>query len=224
MNLAVLIIIIVIVGVIIMPLVGVNVIFLILGAIIAWAIIMRNMDLKKNINKVPEQALHIVNVEQGGVFELRNVGDNYENMTLTVLAKHLYQEGDFSWFELECDKGSDEKVWVEVEDDDDTAVTVVLKKMKLQETGVTVQQLYHFDDEESGSINFNGQTFNYEDSGDALFYRFCDDTRVEKLYYWDFANKSHFLSFEKWGESEYEAFFSQRILPHQISVLRNNQG
>ena len=115
------------------PVIGFNVLFLILGALIAWAIFMINKSLKENINKVPEQALHVTNLGWGGVFELRGVGDDYKDMTLKVLAKHLYQQGDFSWYELECDNGTDEKVWVEIEDDDENTVSVVLEKAKLSD-------------------------------------------------------------------------------------------
>lgn len=203
------------------PMIGMNIIFLILGAVIAVAILMRNQAIKENINKVPQEALHIVNVEKGGVIELRGVGDTGENMTLSVLAKHLYQEGDFSWFELECDKGSDDKVWVEVEDDDETIVSVVLKKMKLSDINTSKKKLDEIDYNEAGSISYNRKHFHYVDSGDAVFYRFCDDTKAEKLYYWDFVNGNEILSVEKWGERDYEVFLSQKMRPSQVTVLRN---
>ena len=152
MQLAIALIILFIVIMVLIPTIGFNVIFLILGAVVAWAIIMRNKSIKENLNKVPEQAPHVVNLERGGVFELRGVGDDFKDMTLKVIAKHLYQEGDFSWFELECDDGSDEKVWVEVEDDDETTVSVVLKKMKLQDVHTTPEMLEIIDDNESGFL------------------------------------------------------------------------
>lgn len=221
MQLAGLLIFVIIVLSIIAPSIGLNIIFLILGAVIAIAVLLRNKAIQSNINKVPKEALHIVNVEKGGVIELRGVGDSCKNMTLNVLAKHLYQEGDFSWFELECDKGVDDKVWVEVEDDDETIVSVVLKKMKLSDINTTINKLTEIDYNEAGSISYNNKQFNYEDSGDAVFYRFCDDTKAEKLYYWDFVNGNEILSVEKWGERDYEAFLSQKMRPSQVTVLRN---
>lgn len=198
-----------------------NILFLIIGALLAAAIILRNKSIKENINKVPEDTLHIINVEKGGVIELRGVGEMKKDMTLNVLAKHLYQEGDFSWFELECDKGTDDKVWVEVEDDDETLVSVVLKKMKLQDINVTAKKLADIDYNESGGIKYKNQYYGYADSGDAVFYRFCDDTRAEKLYYWDFVNGNNILSVEKWGDNDYEVFLSQKMRPSQVTVLRN---
>lgn len=214
------------------PVIGFNVLFLILGALIAWAIFMRNKSLKENINKVPEQALHVTNLGWGGVFELRGVGDNYKDMTLKVLAKHLYQQGDFSWYELECDNGTDEKVWVEIEDDDETTVSVVLEKAKLSDVyngyggkfTLLPEQLDEIDDNESGSVTYKNLTYSYTDSDKATFYRFCDSTKAEPLYYWDFENGNKSLSIEKWGDSEYQVFLCQKMRPSQITVLRNNEG
>ncbi|MBS4760161.1 MAG: DUF4178 domain-containing protein [Clostridium sp.] len=220
MQLAITLIILFIVIIILVPTIGLNVIFLILGAVVAWAIIMRNKSIKENLNKVPEQVPHVVNLERGGVFELKGVGDDFKDMTLKVIAKHLYQEGDFSWFELECDDGSDEKVWVEVEDDDETTVSVVLKKMKLQDINTTPAMLEIIDDDESGNV-FG---YSYQDSGDAVFYRFCDDSRSEKLYYWDFIKGNRILSVEKWNENDYEVYISQKMRPSQVTVLRNNEA
>ena len=219
MQLAIVLIILAIFVIILIPTIGMNVIFLVIGAVVAFAIIMRNKSIKENLNKVPEQAPHVVNLERGGVFELKGVGSDYKDMTLKVIAKHLYQEGDFSWFELECDDGSDEKVWVEVEDDDDTKVSVVLEKKKLSDIGLTPSQLDVIDDEETGNVC----GYHYEDSGDAIFYRFCDSEKAEKLYYWDFVQGNKSLSVEKWGESDYEVFVSQIMRPSQITVLRNKE-
>ena len=93
--------------------------------------------------------------------------------------------------------------------------------MKLQDIKVTPETLWQIDDNEYGSV-YGGYT--YEDSGNATFYRFCDDTRAEKLYYWDFVKGNKILSVEKWGETEYEVFLSQKLRPSQITVLRNNEG
>ena len=210
-----------------LPSIGLNVIFLALGIILALLFVKRNSDLKKNIYKMPEDALHITNVDKGGVFKLTGVGDNFEELNLKVLAKHLYQEGDFYWYELECDKGDDEKVWVEVEDDDETVVSVVLKKMKLSDINTSQSQLQHIDDEESGSVSYKGISYNYQESDEAIFYRFCDDKKPEKFYYWDFRKGNYSISVEKWAEKEYQVFYSQIMKPSQVIVYSNkanNEG
>ena len=209
--------------------IGPNVIFLVLALLLAFVLWKRNNDLKKNIYKMPEDALHIVNVDKGGIFQIRGVGKELEDMTLKVMTKHLYQQGDYYWWELECDKGGGEKVWVEVEDDDDTVVSVVLKKLKLNDINMTPEKLVIIDDEEEGLVIYNNVRYNYEDSDEAIFYRYCDDSKPEKFYYWDFAenenyvgkpdNNNYLISVEKWGEKDYEVFYCQLIKPNQITVL-----
>lgn len=195
-----------------------NIIFLIIGGLVVWAIIMRNKSIHENLNKVSEETLHVVNLEKGGVFELSGVGKEFKDYTLTVLAKHLYMEGDFSWFELECDDGTENKVWVEVEDDDETVVSVVLEKTNLRAVGLIPECLKQIDYDESGIVN---KGYVYTDSGEATYYRFCDDTKAEKLYYWDFVKGNKILSVEKWGDNDYQVFISQKMKPSQIRVLRN---
>lgn len=195
-----------------------NILFLIIGGLVVWAIIMRNKSIHENLNKVSEETLHVVNLEKGGVFELRAVGETYKDCTLTVLAKHLYMEGDFSWFELECDDGTENKVWVEVEDDDEEIVSVVLKKTNLNAVKLTPERLKQIDYDESGVVN---RGYVYKDSGEATYYRFCDDTKAEKLYYWDFVKGNKILSVEKWGDNDYQVFISQKMKLSQIRVLRN---
>ena len=201
-----------------------NIIFLGLAVLLAVILIKRNADLKKNIYKTPEDALHIVNVDKGGVFQLRGVGKNMEDMTLKVMSKHLYQQGDYYWWELECDKGHGEKVWVEVEDDDDTVVSVVLEKLKLTDIHTSALGLTKIDDEEEGSVFYERVKYNYEDSDEAIFYRHCDNSKPEKFYYWDFVNGNHSVSVEKWGEKDYEVFYCQIMQPSQVTVLATKSG
>lgn len=203
------------------PIIGMNIIFLALGILLAVVFMKRNADLKKNIYKMPEDALHITNVDKGGVFKLTGVGEYSQELNLKVLAKHLYREGDFYWWELECDKGDGEKVWVEVEDDDETVVSIVLKKLTLKDINMTKSQLEKIDDEEYGRVKYDGMTYNYAESDEAIFYRFCDDKRPEKLYYWDFKCGNYSVSVEKWSDNEFQVFYSQIMKPAQVIVYSN---
>lgn len=197
------------------------------SGIMALLIIVRNFMLKKTIHKVPPSELSVLNLDRGGIFKLTGVGENSEELTLKVLAKHLYREGDFYWYELECDKGEGEKVWVEVEDDDETIVSVVLEKFKLRDLDVTPQYLKRMDDEEEGLVRYRGDTYYYAESDEAIFYRNCDDKKPEKLYYWDFESggeSKYTVSVERWGDkeqAEYQAFHSQVMKLSQITVFSN---
>ena len=211
----------------------------ILSIILLIVIIIRNNGLKKHLHKPTDNSLNILNADKGGVFVLSGVGENSEELTLKVISKHLYQEGDYYWFELECDKGSNEKVWVEVEDDDITTVSVMLRKLTLSELGINSRKLEIFDDRESGSVTYKGSLYEYTDSDSAVFYRYCDSRNPQKFYYWEFKKGNHIITVEKWSDTmgnskfnsetmsknkdSYEVSLSQIMLPSQITVLSNKE-
>jgi len=202
------------------PFIGLNGVFLALGFLLAFIILKRNFEINKNLYKTPENALHITNVDKGGIFELSGIGKQSENMTLKVLAKHLYQQGDYFWYELECDKGEGDKIWVEVEEDDATNVSIVIEKPKLEDFSSAIKStLIRHDDEEAGEIKYNGRMYKYAESDSAVFYRYCDDKRPEKFYYWEYVSGNLTLTFEKWSDNDYEIFLSQYVQPHQVRVL-----
>lgn len=186
-------------------------------------LIYRNISLKKTLSKVPENDLHVLNLDKGGVFRLTGVGSSSEEINLKVLAKHMYRQGDYYWYELECDKGAGEKVWVEIEDDDETMVSIVLQKLTLRDIGLTATDLDNIDEYERGDLRYNGKIFVYTDSDEAIFYRFCDDEKSEKLYYWDFENENYSIGVERWGNREYEVFYSQTMKPSQVTVYLNKE-
>lgn len=196
---------------------------LILSVVLIALLVCRNILLKKTISRVPENELHVLNLDKGGIFRLTGVGTNSDEVNLKVLSKHLYRQGDYYWYELECDKGDGEKVWVEIEDDDETKVSIVIQKLTLQDIGLTSRDLDNIDEYESGDLRYNGECFIYSDSDEATFYRFCDDTKAEKLYYWDFEQGNYSISVERWGNREYEVFYSQSMLPSQITVYLNKE-
>ncbi len=194
---------------------------LVLSIVVLIFFILRNRDILKRMhNKTPEE-LNIINVDKGGVFTLTGVGNDSEEMTLKVIGKHLYREGDFYWYELQCDKGSDENVWVEVEEDDDTIVYILLKKMNLNDIKTNPSTLTQIDDDEAGSVYYEGKEYKYKDSSKAIYYKNCDDKKQQNFYYWDFEYGKNVISVEKWSEKDYEVSLSQRMLPSQIKVLSN---
>ncbi|MGN1125454.1 MAG: hypothetical protein ACI4SM_04630, partial [Candidatus Gastranaerophilaceae bacterium] len=100
---------------------------LVIAVILGIIILKRNFDLTQKLKtkNTKENELVINNVGVGGVFKLANVDGYDEDLTLKVKRKHMYQEGDYFWYELECEKGDGEKAWVEVEEDDELVVSIV---------------------------------------------------------------------------------------------------
>ena len=161
----------------------------------------------------------IENVGPGGVFSLRSFGPNMEDVDVTVLARHLYREGGFEWFELEGESG-DQKIWLTVEDDDELEISVTLRKLSLAELGLSKHQLERFDDDEEGSFDFDGMKYVYEDSGAATFSRHGDRQSREDFYYWEFEARDgkSSITVERWDEGSYEGHVSQPIRASQITV------
>lgn len=176
---------------------------------------------KNNQNKpYSSDELRIENVTGGGVIRLTGIGPDMEEFDLKVIAKHTYRQGESTWYELECDKGSEEKVWIDMEEDDSIELAVSLRKLKLRDIGITAEDLIRMDDNEDGSFTFEGVKYYMEDSDRAVFYRYNEDKNAEKFYYWDFESKDgkHFITVEKWSDGSYDVTYSEPIKLSQITV------
>lgn len=196
---------------------------LVLAVLIAIVILKRNSEITAKTKNNRSGLKIISNVGVGGVFRLANIDGYDEDLELKVMRKHMYQEGDYFWYELECIKGDGEKAWVEVEDDDELVTSIVLKKLKMSEVkGLFPEKLANDDDNESGNIYYNGNNYSYIDSGKATFFRDCDDSKVENLYYWDYKYHNKLFSVERWGSDEqtsYECYYSQIVKPLGITIF-----
>jgi len=171
----------------------------------------------------PPNEVRIENVGAGGVIHLTNIGPEMEDFDLNVVAKHIYRCGESTWYELECDRG-EEKIWLDLEEDDELELTVVLKKIKLRELGIKKNDLERFDDEEEGSFEFDGKKYYYEDSDKAVFYRNGDDKNAETYYYWDFEadDEKYLIGIEKWSNGDIDVSLSESIKPSQVTVYSIN--
>ena len=205
---------------------------LICSVILIIAVLKRNANLAdKCTDKYPKNMLIIQNVKEGGVLKIANVEGYDEDLELKVIGKNLYTEGDYSWFELECIRPDGEKVWIDVDDDDDLVVSIVIKKLNCADItySATLEQI---DENETGYVTYKqlNKKYHYIDSGKAVFYKHCDDLKSESLQYWDFRNNNNLISIEKWNSStennaQFEYFYSQIIKPYSITVYSTgNEG
>lgn len=167
-------------------------------------------------------ALRIENVGSGGVFSLRGFGPDMSDIDVRVVARHTYSENGWEWFELEgeSDIGT---VWVTVEEDDETEVSICLRRFGLADLGLTKDQLDTIDDQERGGFTFEGGEYVYEESGAAAFHRNGDRTRAERFRYWEFESRDgkSLISVERWSDGSTEVHLSQAIWPSQITVYAN---
>jgi len=172
----------------------------------------------KNPKYSPED-LVLQNVEAGGVIKISALASEPGDIDLNVLGRHVYRQGESSWYELECDKGG-EKVWLSWEEDDQLEISIQIATPKLRELNIDKGTLDKMDDREKGDFEFEGEKFYYEDSDPAIFYRFGEDKNAEKFYYWEFENddENKFISVEKWSDGSYDVSVSIPVKPAQISV------
>jgi hypothetical protein len=163
----------------------------------------------------------IENVRPGGTVQLRGVGPDLEDFDLVIKARHTYDEDGWKWFELEGEKGT-QPVWIEIEQDDETEISICLEKLKLSDLGVTGPDVEAIAAKGKGQIRFRDMDFTYEEDGKARFFRDSDLSGAgEPFHYWDFESGDgrHYLAIERWGSAEYLAYLSEPLRPAQIEVF-----
>lgn len=161
----------------------------------------------------------IENMQAGGVFSLRGFGQDLDDLDVQVLSKHGYDEDGFRWFELEGDAGG-RKIWLTVETDDETELSVTLEKLALSDLNLTQVDLDRFVEDDDGEINFRGRRYVYEDWGEAMFHRDCDESRGERFRYWEFETDdgTSALTVERWSDGSTECHLSQPLRHSQLTV------
>ncbi|WP_120498150.1 DUF4178 domain-containing protein [Kiloniella sp. EL199] len=167
----------------------------------------------------------VENLQKGGVFRVNGFGERLDDMDFLVLDRHEYREGNYKWFELECETGN-EKIWINVERDDDLEITVSTSKMRLAELGISKEDLQRFDNDEDGSFSYEGKKFYYEDSGSAQFFRAGDMSNAQDFYYWEFESEEdpRFIGVERWSDGSFEVHVSEAIRESRITVYSNSGG
>jgi len=175
------------------------------------------VDTHKKVTYSKEE-LRLENVQKGGMIQLRGIGADMEDFDVSILSRHIYREGESTWYELEGDRG-DSKVWLEFEEDDELEIAMKVQDIKLRNLGLARADLDRMDDKEDGQFEYEGEKYFYEDSGEAVFYRHGVEDNSEKFYYWNFENdkEDKFISVESW-DGELEASISVPIKNSQVTV------
>jgi hypothetical protein len=139
---------------------------------------------------------------------------------------HTYREKDGStWEELELlGLISGETRFLEWERDDELEVSWNDRPVKLADIGTTPDEIERIADAESGSIQYAGKTFRYDDDYSAVFLR-SGTGEPEPVYFYDFetSDEEWCLTVEEWGDAdsgyEYEVYQSEYIEADAIEVL-----
>lgn len=180
----------------------------------------QSAQLPKHPGRKPTDLI-IQNVGPGGVIRLENIGPELDTYDVTILTRHLYRQGRSStWVELEGDRGEGEKLWLTIEEDDGLDLTLGTRKLRLDELGVTLPTLRQMDEDETGTLQFEGKRFHLTDSDRAVFYRHADMDAAESFYYWEFAtdDAQQFISVERWEDGSFDITYGIALRPGQVTV------
>lgn len=109
----------------------------------------------------------IVNVGPGGVIGFQQVGPEFEDFDIRVTAKHLHKQGTYRWQEVEGESARG-PLSVVLGNQSGGGMFVTLKRVTLKDLGVSLTDLAKIGDEQQGSITFEGQVFEFFQSGSAL--------------------------------------------------------
>ena len=187
-------------------------------------------DLKKKLSVIRKISNRLSEEEQltASIKEVKVDGylliriDNSEKL-YKVEEMHRYTEGKkekWQWFELKlfCAQTA-EILYLEWEEDDELEVNICTKNvLKLKDIGITAERLWEIDDEEEGSLVYNGKTYEYEESDKAKFYRNMGN-EGEEYYYWDFETGKTSIGIECWDKSSFDVNLSESIDLDRITII-----
>lgn len=164
---------------------------------------------------VSEAGIEQVRVE--GLIQLPPHGEEMTSPDVQVKARHVYEEDGFQWFELEGDSATG-TVWLEVCHDDALETSVTLKKLTLDDVGLTAEAVPQLG-KGSDKLSCDGRQFSFSEHGRARFFRGGDRSHAENIEYWDFEgdDDKHDLGIENW-DGEFRVYLSQRIDPARIRI------
>lgn len=155
----------------------------------------------------------------GAIIHLRHVGSDMREEDVQITARHVYQQDNYQWWELEGESGSG-KVWLDVEEDDELEIGISLEKLALEDLGLTAEALDGMAASRKGQATYHGETYNFLEAGQATFYRDGNRERGEALRYWDFEAEEddYDLSVERWEDGNYGVYRMQPLKPSQIQI------
>lgn len=201
------------------------VIFIILAVVLGIILFLMFRKKKKPQEQFRDLSqLSIKDARIGDTVSLRGHGDDYEDADVRIERIHRYDADGDEWFEL-VGRYKGRVVFIEWYEDDLLEVSAAIRPqtLRLQDLGLTEDDLVRFDDQGStqNSFEFDGRFWQYEDSYEAVFY---EDKRGggEGFYCWDFAEEDGegLLSIEKWEGEDFEACPAVHVAPGDVTVYR----
>ncbi|MAE71670.1 MAG: hypothetical protein CME06_14530 [Gemmatimonadetes bacterium] len=163
----------------------------------------------------------IADAKHGDAVTVIGASEDFDDLHFTVDRVSTYRRGEERWGEI-SGVAKNRRIFVEWHDDDE--ITLLLRRaddLKLADLGIGDENLARFDEEESrdNHIVYDGDRYDYSFSGEVLYSR--DGAEEEGFYAWDFEGQGAMVVWvEKWAGEPFVVGVSERILPHNVTILR----
>jgi len=189
----------------------------------------------RGLKPIPEAEMSkysIKDLKVGGYFSFRN-----QNWLVLSISRYLetkwedfspLKEKDWTYELTILSLKTGEKRYIEYYEDDDIEIYFTEKEVKLTELGLTRADLEEIADEEEGTINFDGKSFEYSDdeTSAARYFRKEDDKEGIPVRLYEFEAGSASLTIEAWSDDandvrpDREAYLSSEVSSSDIGILQ----
>lgn len=204
-----------------------NLLLIILGGLLV-AILFRLFRGKKKTGSTVTPAEHlaglgITDARVGDTLSIPGMGDDFDDLDLTVDRRHRYESGGETWYELSgLYRGR--RIHVEVYEDDEVEVSITRgESMSLDQVGLTEDDLVRMDEAGSRSEGFvhDGTRWSYAESSEMGFFK-DDQGEGEGFYGWEFESEdgTRTLFVEKWEGEPFEAGIADVVNAADVRVFR----
>lgn len=173
---------------------------------VVWALFLRKKE-PDHVKSPPS----LDDVRQGGVVVVK--GNEY-----LVEQRNRYTEAGGEWFELKLTGDEGRTYWLDWQERGGMNVSLT-QEMPFASLGLTPDDLATFDDEESGSFDFDDVIYYYAASGESQMYE-NDGSESEAFYYWNFEDEEHenVINVARWSGGDYEAAIGSYINASDVDI------
>ena len=174
--------------------------------VVIWALFLRKKT--PDSNQSPPT---LDDVKPGGVIAIKGI-------EYLVEQRNRYTEEDGEWFELKLNGDGGQTYWIDWQHRGGLNVTVT-REIPFAELGLTSEDLATFDDEETGSFDFNDVIYYFTASGESRLFE-NNDSESEPFYYWNFEDEEHenVINVARWNGGVYEAAIGNYIKASDVDI------
>ena len=185
-------------------------IIVLVGVLVAiaaiWALFLRKKE-SDHVQSPPT----LDDVKPGGVIVIKGI-------EYLVEQRNRYTEEDGEWLELKLTGDEGQTYWIDWQDRGGLNVSLT-RETPFATLGLTPEDLATFDDEETGSFDFDDAIYYFTASGESQLYE-NDGSESEAFYYWNFEDEEHenVINVARWSGGTYEAAVGSYIKVSDVDI------